>query len=75
MFDMLRPQGKLLVANFVPNHRDVGYMETFMQWNLIYRTESQLDDVAKAISASAIAQKQTFFEPNGNIVFLELVKA
>ncbi|MEM9487444.1 MAG: class I SAM-dependent methyltransferase [Cyanobacteria bacterium P01_F01_bin.116] len=75
MFDMLRPQGKLLVANFIPDHRDVGYMETFMQWNLIYRTESQLDDVAKAIPAAEIAQKQTFFEPNGNIVFLELVKA
>ena len=75
MFDMLRPQGTLLVANFVPDHRDVGYMETFMQWNLIYCTESQLVDVAKAIPASEIAQKRTFFESNGNIIFLELVKA
>jgi SAM-dependent methyltransferase len=36
MFDMLRPGGKLLVANFIPDHREVGYMETFMQWHLIY---------------------------------------
>jgi SAM-dependent methyltransferase len=75
MFDMLRPGGKLLVANFIPDHREVGYMETFMQWQLIYRTESQLADVAKEISALEIANKRTFFEDNGNIAFLELVKA
>jgi extracellular factor (EF) 3-hydroxypalmitic acid methyl ester biosynthesis protein len=75
MFEMLRPGGKLLVANFVPDHLEVGYMETFMQWHLIYRTENQLDDVAKEIPASEIYEKRTFFEDNGNIVFLELVKA
>lgn len=75
MFDMLRTGGKLLVANFIPDHREVGYMETFMQWQLIYRTESQLADVAKEISALEIANKRTFFEDNGNIAFLELVKA
>lgn len=75
MFDMLRPGGKLQVANFVPDHPQVGYMETFMQWSLIYRTESQLEDVAKEIPAPEIADKRTFFEDNGNIVFLELVKS
>ena len=75
MFDMLRSGGKLLVANFIPDHREVGYMETFMQWQLIYRTESQLADVAKEISALEIANKRIFFEDNGNIAFLELVKA
>ncbi len=75
MFDMLRPGGKILVANFVPDHREVGYMETFMQWHLVYRTESQLEDVAKEIPASAIANRRSFFEENGNIVFLELTKA
>ena len=75
MFDMLRPGGRLLVANFIPDHREVGYMETFMQWHLIYCTESQLEDVAKEISGTAIANRRSFFEENGNIVFLELVKA
>lgn len=75
MFDMLRSGGKLLVANFVPDHREVGYMETFMRWPLIYRTESQLEDVAQEISTFEIAEKRTFFENNGNVVFLELVKA
>jgi len=46
-----------------------------MQWHLIYRTESQLEDVTKEIPASAIANRRSFFEENGNIVFLELTKA
>ena len=74
MFDMLRSGGKLIVANFVPNHREVGYMETFMQWYLIYRSETDLDAVASEISASEIASQRTFLEKNGNIRFLELVR-
>jgi extracellular factor (EF) 3-hydroxypalmitic acid methyl ester biosynthesis protein len=74
MFDMLRPGGKLLLANFVPDHLEVGYMETFMQWNLIYRTEAELEAVAIDIQNTEIASKRTFFENEDNIVFLELVK-
>jgi extracellular factor (EF) 3-hydroxypalmitic acid methyl ester biosynthesis protein len=74
MFDMLRSGGKLLVANFVPNHAEVGYMETFMQWNLIYRTEHELAALADEIPSSEIAIKRTFFEEHGNILFLEITK-
>jgi hypothetical protein len=75
MFDMLRSGGKLLVANFVPNHAEVGYMETFMQWHLIYRTEHKLAALADEIPPSEIAFKRTFLEENGNILFLEIIKA
>jgi extracellular factor (EF) 3-hydroxypalmitic acid methyl ester biosynthesis protein len=74
MFDMLHSGGRLLLANFVPEHLEVGYMETFMQWNLIYRTEAELEAVAIDIPKIEIASKRTFFEKEGNIVFLELVK-
>jgi len=75
MFDMLRPGGKLLVANFIPNYREIEYMETFMQWYLTCRDESQLEDVAKEIPTSEISHRRSFVEENGNIVFLELIKA
>jgi extracellular factor (EF) 3-hydroxypalmitic acid methyl ester biosynthesis protein len=74
MFDMLHSGGRLLLANFVPDHLEVGYMETLMQWNLIYRTEAELEAVAIDIPKIEIASKRTFFEKEGNIVFLELVK-
>jgi extracellular factor (EF) 3-hydroxypalmitic acid methyl ester biosynthesis protein len=75
MYEMLRPGGKLIIANFVPDHREVGYMETFLQWHLIYRTKHQLEDVVAEIEPSRIASQQTFLEENGNILFLELVRA
>jgi SAM-dependent methyltransferase len=74
MFEMLRPGGKLIIANFVPDHREVGYMETFLQWHLIYRTKEQLEDVVAEIEPSQIANQRTFLEKNGNILFLELLR-
>ena len=75
MFNMLRPGGRLLVANLVPNHNQIGYMETFMRWNLIYRTQNQLEDVASEIPCTQIASRRCFFEKHEKVVFLEVVKA
>ena len=72
MFSLLRPQGKLLVANFLPNIHDVGYMETYMAWQLIYRTREELSDVAALIPEDEMQARRTFIEDNHNIVFLEL---
>ena len=72
MFSLLRPQGKLLVANFLPNIHDVGYMETYMAWQLIYRTREELSDVAALIPEDEMQAQRTFIEDNHNIVFLEL---
>jgi extracellular factor (EF) 3-hydroxypalmitic acid methyl ester biosynthesis protein len=74
MFEMLRSEGRLLVANFVPTLIDIGYMETFMQWFLIYRTIEEINSLADEIVPAQIAQKKTFYDPEGNIVFLELIR-
>ena len=72
MFEMLRSGGKLLVANFVP-HKSIGYMESFMQWQLIYRSVAEVEAFANEIEPSQIASQRTFFDEHSNIVFLELV--
>ena len=74
MFSLLRPQGRLLVANFLPDIHDVGYMETYMAWHLIYRTRQELQDVAALIPAQEIHAQHTFIEDNHNIVFLAVYK-
>jgi len=74
IFKMLRPGGRLLVANFAPSVRDIAYMETFMQWWLIYRDEEELAAVANEIPESAIGEKRCFRDEHRNIVFLEITK-
>lgn len=69
MFDSLNPRGKLLIANFAPNITDVGYMESFMDWWLIYRDETQIQNLFNTLPQNQIAQLKIFKDPYNNIVF------
>lgn len=74
MFNMLRPGGVLLVANFLPAVRDIGYMETFMGWNLIYRSRSDMMDLTMGIPEDEVKEVTVSSEEYRNIVFLQLTK-
>lgn len=74
MFQMLRSRGRLLVANFLPGILDLGYMETYMGWNLIYRTRTEMLQVSDRIPQSEIRDIRLFAEDNQNIIFLEITK-
>lgn len=75
MFQMLRPGGSLIVANFLPGVRDVGYMETFMDWNLVYRSRSDMVDLTMDIPESEVRQIQIHSEECKNIVFMQLTRS
>lgn len=72
LFDQLAPGGRLLVANFLPDHLDVGYMEAFMDWWLIYRSPAELADVAADIPAEQLAAIEQWDDPWRSITYLEL---
>jgi len=74
MFDMLKPGGQLVVANFMPGIRDVGYMEAFMDWKLIYRTRHDMTDLTMEIEEPEIRDLSLFTEESRNIIFLRLTK-
>ncbi|MDR3689990.1 MAG: class I SAM-dependent methyltransferase [Fimbriimonas sp.] len=74
LFEMLRPGGSVLIANFLPTLRDIGYMESFMAWHLIYRDERQIRNLIGGIDSAAVARTETFFDEPGNIVFLQVDK-
>jgi hypothetical protein len=74
MFQMLRPGGRLVVANFLPGVRDVGYMEAYMDWNLIYRTRRDMIDLTMEIPETEIDSITLFSEENQNIIFLDVTK-
>jgi hypothetical protein len=74
LFEMLRPRGRLVLANFLPGIPDLGYMESYMAWNLIYRTRLEMLDLTMDIPQAAIRDVRLFAEENQNILFLEVTK-
>ena len=70
MFTMLSPGGYLFFANFLPEIRDVGYMESYMAWKLILRTELELLELIEDIPAGSIEHVEVMREPEHNIALL-----
>jgi len=58
--------GRILLANFVPLHEDVGFMEAIMDWNLIYRTP---DEMRELLINSGCDEVDTFNDPSASIVY------
>lgn len=74
LFDRLNPNGKLLLTNFVEDIEAVGYMEVFMDWNLIYRNRTQMMAMAARIPDRMIKRVTCFSEDNHNVLFLLIEK-
>lgn len=69
--DLVKPGGKMVIANFM-HHFIEGYMETFMDWNLIYRNSSELEALDSNIPPELVAKKNLKNENSNTIVFLEM---
>jgi len=74
MFDMLAPGGRLIIANFAPCLSDIGYIESFMGWKLIYREPEQMIALAGEIASSEWKSHRLFWDEYESIIFLEVVK-
>jgi hypothetical protein len=75
LFEMLRPGGRLLIANFLAGIPSRGYMDSFMDWILIYRDDNQMRDLATDIEPDRIASATLSKDPHGHIVFLLLERS
>ena len=75
LFESIKPGGRLLLANFLPNIRDSGFMEAVMDWWLVYRTEDEMRQLLGQIPITRLAQVDLYRDPDQQIVFLEVVKA
>jgi hypothetical protein len=74
LFDCLRPQGRLVIANFLPGVRDVGYMEMYMDWHLVYRTRREMLALGDDIAQSRVSEIRLLAERNENVVIMEMTK-
>jgi len=76
MFAMLRPGGRLLLTNLRPTVEDAGYMEAYMDWWLLYRTEDDCWRLTAGLPAKEVAVLSTFCERDSNTtVYLEIQRA
>jgi extracellular factor (EF) 3-hydroxypalmitic acid methyl ester biosynthesis protein len=75
MFDMVRPGGLMLIPNFLQGIRDVGYMESFMDWHLIYRSNADMWTLASSLPKDAVADSQVFDDDVETITYLLVEKA
>ena len=71
MLRMLAPGGRLLIANFLPAIPDVGYMESFMDWFLRYRTHTELSEIFATTPQDEYDAVKLSGDPNESIVFAE----
>jgi extracellular factor (EF) 3-hydroxypalmitic acid methyl ester biosynthesis protein len=65
----LAPGGSFLLANFLPNHLGIGWMDAVMDWQLIYRDEAELTGYAGEVGLAA----RTWRDPTGSVVWCEMV--
>lgn len=74
LFRLLSPGGRLLIANFTPATHDAPFMETFMDWRLLYRTPQQLRELAASIPPADIAGVDQFCDDNQHVAYMRVVK-
>ena len=74
LFDMLSPGGRVVVANFLPEIRDIGYMEACMDWNLVYRSRHEMMELTRGVPQREIHSLRLFTDESQNIIFLEICR-
>ncbi len=72
LFDRLRPDGELVVANFVPDVADAGYMESYMGWRLLGRTVEQVQAFGAELPHSVATSSATYQLTTPDIAYLKL---
>jgi hypothetical protein len=71
---LLKPSGKIILGNFHPNNSSRAYMDHVLEWELIHRTE---DDMNRLFSSSDFNSPCTNiqFEEEGINLFAECIKS
>lgn len=74
MFELTKAGGQMLIPNFAPSLSDIAYMETYMDWKLIYRDEYDMTQLLARIDPSEIESYDVYSDPTGSVVYLSVKK-
>jgi SAM-dependent methyltransferase len=67
--DMLKPGGVFLFANYAHPILVDGYLETFMNWSLLLRSEADMWNIINASTKGHDFHTEVFFGKNRNIIY------
>jgi len=74
LFRTLAPGGRLLIANFTTATLDAAFMETFMDWRLVYRTPAEVRALADTLPCDQIAAVEQFCDENRHVAYMRVVR-
>lgn len=74
LFELVRPGGSLVIFNFLKDIPDAAFMETFLRWELIYRSDHDLRHLADALPDEAIGRTTVHRDPGHQIAYLRLTR-
>jgi hypothetical protein len=75
MVSMVKPGGRVVIANGLKGVLDTGYIEMFMDWHLIYRTEEELTTLLSRVPSGQIQNSRVFSQASGHFGYLEVLRA
>ena len=75
LLTLVRPGGTFLFGNFSTEVIPAGYMETFMNWSLLFRTETEMREIVDAATRGLQAETKLFFGQNRHMVYAQITKA
>lgn len=71
---LLKPGGVFLFANFAQGIADDGFMETFMNWPLLLRSEKQMWNIIEGSVDNSIIDANVYFGANHNVIYGVMMK-
>jgi extracellular factor (EF) 3-hydroxypalmitic acid methyl ester biosynthesis protein len=74
LFALLKPRGILLIANFLPDIWESGYMEAAMDWWLLQRTLSEIGAFLDETPSHQIAKYEVWPDAHDRIGYLRAIR-
>ncbi|WJH38424.1 class I SAM-dependent methyltransferase (plasmid) [Aliirhizobium terrae] len=72
--EMLKPGGTFLFANFSDEMADDGYMESYMNWELLQRSEADMWRIAHSSETADTVNTSVWYGHNRNIIYTTIRK-
>lgn len=72
--EMLKPGGTFLFANFSDEMADDGYMESYMNWELLQRSEADMWRITNSCATADTVDTAVWYGGNRNIIYSILRK-